>query len=91
MNVFWERQLSEIREQLLLMSGLTERSLVTALRGLVERDESLCDAVEEEDSQIDLLEVQIDEKKAVEQLQNLAPSLDSAPPALDFGQPPKIQ
>lgn len=35
--------------------------------------------------------VQIDEKKAVEQLQNLAPSLDSAPPALDFGQPPKIQ
>jgi len=61
MNVFWERQLSEIREQLLLMSGLTERSLVTALRGLVERDDNLCDAVEEEDSQIDLLEVQIDE------------------------------
>ena len=35
--------------------------------------------------------VQIDEKKAVEQLQNLAPGLDSGPPAIDFGQPIKIQ
>jgi tripartite ATP-independent transporter DctM subunit len=34
--------------------------------------------------------VQVDEKKALEQLQNLTPGLDS-PPALDFSQPPKIQ
>ncbi len=35
--------------------------------------------------------VQIDEKKAIEQLQNLSPGLEAAPPAIDFGQPPKIQ
>jgi phosphate transport system protein len=61
MTHFWEKNLTEIREQLLLMSGLAERSLSMAMRGLVERDEALCDAVEAEDSQIDLLEIQIDE------------------------------
>ncbi len=60
MNPFWEHQLIGIREQLLLMSGLTERSLTVAIRALVERDDKLCAAVEAEDSQIDLLEVQID-------------------------------
>ncbi len=43
------------------MSGLTERSLTVAIRALVERDDKLCAAVEAEDSQIDALEVQIDE------------------------------
>ena len=61
MNPFWEHQLVGIREQLLLMSGLTERSLTVAIRALVERDDKLCAAVEAEDSQIDALEVQIDE------------------------------
>ncbi|MES2570411.1 MAG: phosphate signaling complex protein PhoU [Verrucomicrobiota bacterium] len=61
MNYFWEKNLIEIREQLLLMCGLAERSLSVAMRGLVERDDKLCDAVEAEDSQIDLLEIQIDE------------------------------
>ncbi|MDB6175297.1 MAG: phosphate uptake regulator, PhoU [Chthoniobacteraceae bacterium] len=61
MNHFWEKNLTEIREQLLLMSGLSERSLSMAMRGLVNRDETLCDSVEAEDSQIDLLEIQIDE------------------------------
>lgn len=61
MNHFWERQLTDIREQLLLMSGLTERSLTNAMRGLVERDDSICDSVERDDAQIDELEVHIDE------------------------------
>lgn len=52
----------EIREQLLMMSGLTERNLALAMRGLVERNDALCDTVESEDSQIDELEIQIDEK-----------------------------
>jgi hypothetical protein len=33
----------------------------------------------------------VDQKKALEQLQNLTPGIDDAPPALDFGAPPKIQ
>jgi phosphate transport system protein len=62
MSLFWEKQLVDIREQLLMMSGLTERNMAMAMRGLVERNDNLCDTVEAEDSQIDDLEVQIDEK-----------------------------
>jgi phosphate transport system protein len=62
MSLFWEQQLSDIREQLLMMSGLTERNLALAMRALVERNDDLCDTVEAEDSQIDDLEIQIDEK-----------------------------
>ena len=61
MSLFWEQQLADIREQLLLMSGLTERNLSLAMRALVERDDKLCDLVEAEDSTIDQLEIQIDE------------------------------
>lgn len=61
MSNFWEQQLSEIREQLLLMSGLTERNLALAMRALVERDDKLADNAEAEDTQIDELEVHIDE------------------------------
>ena len=61
MSQFWEQQLADIREQLLLMSGLTERNLSLAMRGLVERDDRLCDLAEAEDSTIDQLEIHIDE------------------------------
>src|SRR5215204_5132232 len=61
MSQFWEQQLADIREQLLMMSGLTERNLSLAMRALVERDDKLCDLVENEDSTIDQLEIQIDE------------------------------
>lgn len=61
MSQFWEQQLNAIRETLLMMSGLTERNLGLAMRALVERDDALCDAVESEDSEIDHLEVQVDE------------------------------
>jgi phosphate transport system protein len=57
----WEQQLSTLREQLLMMSGLTERNLSVAMRALIERDDRLCDTVEAEDTQIDQLEVHIDE------------------------------
>ena len=61
MSQFWEQQLADIREQLLLMSGLTERNLALAMRALVERDNKLCDLVEAEDTPIDQLEIHIDE------------------------------
>ena len=61
MSQFWEQQLNNIREQLLMMSGLTERNLTLAMRALIERDDTLCDTVEAEDTPIDELEVQIDE------------------------------
>jgi phosphate transport system protein len=61
MSQYWEQQLGDIREQLLMMSGLTERNLSLAMRALVERNDELCNTVEAEDSQIDQLEIQIDE------------------------------
>jgi phosphate transport system protein len=61
MSQFWEQQLNEISETLLMMSGLTERNLGLAMRALIERDDKLCDSVEAEDSQVDQLEVQVDE------------------------------
>ena len=61
MSQFWEQELNAIRETLLMMSGLTERNLGLAMRALVERDDKLCDTVETEDSEIDQLEVQVDE------------------------------
>jgi len=61
MSQFWEQHLIDIREQLLRMSGLTERNLALAMRALMERDDKLCDTVEADDSEIDQLEIQIDE------------------------------
>ena len=61
MNQYWEQQLHEIREEVLMMSGLTERNLSMAVRALMERDEKLADTVELEDTEIDLLEIRVDE------------------------------
>ena len=60
MNIF-ETQLSRIRETLLMMSSLTDRNLTIAMKALVERDDNLAQAVEAEDSQIDQLEITVDE------------------------------
>ena len=57
----FELQLAQIRETLLMMSSLTDRNLSLSMRALVERDNRLADAVESEDSEIDKLEVSIDE------------------------------
>jgi len=54
-------QISNIRETLLMMASLADRNLSLAMRALVERDEKLADSVEAEDSQLDELEVSIDE------------------------------
>ena len=54
-------QIMQIRETLLMMASLADRNLALAMRALVERDEKLAASVEAEDSQIDELEVTIDE------------------------------
>ena len=57
----FETQLAQIRETMLLMSSLTERNLSHAMKALVDRDDKLSDLVESEDSEIDQLEVNVDE------------------------------
>jgi phosphate transport system protein len=54
-------QIAHIRETLLLMASLADRNLSLAMRALVERDEKLSFSVEAEDSQLDELEISIDE------------------------------
>lgn len=54
-------QIANIRETLLMMASLADRNLSLAMRALVERDEKLAASVEAEDSQLDELEVSIDE------------------------------
>ena len=54
-------QISNIRETLLMMASLADRNLALAMRALVERDETLAATVEKEDSQLDELEISLDE------------------------------
>jgi phosphate transport system protein len=54
-------QLANIRETLLMMASLANRNLALAMRALVERDDKLGDSVEAEDSQLDELEINIDD------------------------------
>jgi phosphate transport system protein len=54
-------QIANIRETLLMMASLANRNLALAMRALIERDEKLAASVEAEDSQLDELEVTIDE------------------------------
>jgi len=61
MNQIYEMQLGKIRETLLLMSSLAERSISMAIKALVDRDDQLAATVESEDSQLDQLEIEIDE------------------------------
>jgi len=54
-------QITQIRETLLMMASLADRNLALAMRALVERDEKLAAAVEAEDSQLDQLEIAVDD------------------------------
>ena len=60
MSQTFELQLGKIREQLLMMSSLTGRNVGLALKSLVDRDDKLAETVKAEDSQLDHLEVEID-------------------------------
>jgi phosphate transport system protein len=61
MSMFWEQHLVDLREQVVLMASLAERNLTLALRAFSERNGDYAQTVEADDSEIDQLEVQIDE------------------------------
>ena len=56
----FDEGLSDLRNDLLTMAGLTERSLSLAINGLLQRDVSLCKKAIADDEQVDQLEKQID-------------------------------
>src|SRR6476469_7942646 len=52
--------LASLRNNVLMMSSLTERSLDRAVKGLLERDDELCVTAIADDEEIDQLEKQVD-------------------------------
>jgi len=56
----FDEALSTLRNNVLMMAGLTERSLERALKGLFNRDDNLCVTAIADDEEIDQLEMQID-------------------------------
>jgi len=52
--------LASLRNNVLMMSSLTERSLERAIKGLFDRDDDLCANAIADDEEIDQLEIQID-------------------------------
>jgi phosphate transport system protein len=68
----FDEALSDLRNDVLTMAGLTERSLYRAINGLLQRDDSLCTKAIAEDEEVDQLEKQID-KTGVEILLRYQP------------------
>ena len=56
----FDEALSSLRNNLLMMAGLAERTLDRAVRGLLQRDDNLCVTAIADDEEIDQLEKQID-------------------------------
>src|SRR5437667_9243090 len=56
----FDEALSSLRNNVLMMAGLAERSLDRAIKGLLQRDDSLCTTAIADDEEIDQLEKQID-------------------------------
>ena len=56
----FDEALASLRNNVLMMAGLAERSLDRAIRGLLQRDDNLCATAIADDEEIDQLEKQID-------------------------------
>jgi phosphate transport system protein len=56
----FDEALSSLRDNVLLMSSLTERSLDRAITGLLQRDDDMCAIAIADDEEIDQLEKQVD-------------------------------
>src|SRR5258708_29193635 len=55
-----DEALASLRNNVLMMSSLTERSLERAMKGLFDRDDDLCANAIADDGEMDQLEIQID-------------------------------
>jgi phosphate transport system protein len=68
----FDESLAALRNNVLMMAGLTERSLERAMKGLLERNDDLCATTIADDEEIDQLEKQMD-KDGVEILLRFQP------------------
>jgi phosphate transport system protein len=58
----FEGALYDLRNDILMMATLTDRMFQNAITGLLDRDTELCEQVEADDDEVDILEKQIDQK-----------------------------
>src|SRR5438045_3872916 len=58
----FDEALASLRNNVLMMSSLTERSLERAMKGLFDRDDDICAHAIADDEEIDQLEIQIDKE-----------------------------
>ncbi len=72
----FDEALASLRNNVLMMSSLTERSLERAMKGLFDRDDDLCANAIADDEEIDQLEIQID-KDGVAILLRFQPFIES--------------
>jgi len=56
----FDEALGDLRNDLLMMAGLAERSLDRAIKGLFQRDDNLCTSAIADDEEVDQLEMKID-------------------------------
>ena len=68
----FDEALASLRNNVLMMAGLAERSLNRAIKGLLQRDDDLCANAIADDEEIDQLEKQID-KDGVDLLMRFQP------------------
>lgn len=68
----FDEALRSLRNNVLMMAGLAERTLDRAIRGLLQRDDNLCTTAIADDEEIDQLEKQID-KEGVDVLLRFQP------------------
>jgi len=68
----FDEALSSLRNNVLMMAGLAERTLDRAIKGLLQRDDNLCATAIADDEEIDQLEKQID-KEGVDVLLRFQP------------------
>ena len=62
MERHFDQELADLKEHLLRMAGFAEQSVAQALKALVQRDPSLAKKVDADDSLLDKLEIEIDDR-----------------------------
>jgi phosphate transport system protein len=62
MERHFDQELAELKQALLRMAGLAEQSVAQVLKALVQRDDALAKKVHDDDSLLDQLQIEIDDR-----------------------------
>jgi len=62
MELHFDQELTDLKDMLLRMSSLSEQSVAQSLKALLQRDSALAKQVDKDDTQLDRLQMEIDER-----------------------------